>query len=84
MQEWMHKLVYFEERGNDWGPWMVDSMPMLDGDKHSDLPMPDFVDVLAMRGWEVVTALPVNHPKANLLLLIFKRPRDWKPQSAGC
>lgn len=76
MHIWMHKLVYFQASGHDWRPWMVDSMPMREGDAHSELPMPDFVDVLAMDGWEVATAVRVDHPESGLLLLIFKRPRD--------
>ena len=76
METWMHKFVYFSHSDGDWRPWMIDSMPMHRGDAHAELSMPDFVDVLAMKGWEVVSAVPVEHPEPGLLLLIFKRPRD--------
>jgi hypothetical protein len=72
----MHKMVYFEPRGDTWGPYMVDSMPAREGDENVHLPMPDYVDVLAMDNWEVVSAVQVDHPKPGSLLLIFKRPRD--------
>ena len=78
---WMHKFVYFEYSGGDWRPGMIDSMPKREGDENADLPMPDFVDVLAMRGWEVVSAVRVDQPEPDSLLLILKRPRDWRPDT---
>ena len=78
METWMHKLVYFQYLDGDWRPVMIDSMPEMESDVHYRYPMPDFVDVLAMKGWEVVSAVPVEHPEPGLLLLIFKRPRDWR------
>jgi len=32
-QAWMQKLVYFEERPDDWRPWMADSMLKQEGDE---------------------------------------------------
>jgi len=47
--------------------------------------MRGYVDVLAMDGWQVVSAAPVNHPKTNLLLLILKCPRDQQQGTPpGC
>jgi len=75
-QQWMYKFIYFEFNRGDWFVRMVDSMPTREGDEDSEFPMPDYVDILAGRGWEMVTAIRVDDPEPDLLLLIFKRPRD--------
>jgi len=75
-QQWMYKFLYFKEARGNWYIHMADSMPIYEDDEDSELPMPDLVDTLAMKGWEVVSAVMVDCPQPDLLLLILKCPRD--------